>query len=71
MCSDKAQLQGLGAFSFAFKKSCLDMVLGTLLWVSLPEEGGLDQMSSKDPFQPQVFCDSVKGVVVPHADSSS
>lgn len=40
-------------------KSCLNMVLDTLLWVSLLELG-LCPVTSRTPYQPQPCCDSVK-----------
>ncbi|QDZ82733.1 hypothetical protein D0440_26055 [Priestia megaterium] len=39
-------------------KTQLDTVLGDLLWVTPLEQGGLDQIISRGPFQPQPFCDS-------------
>lgn len=39
-------------------KSCLDMGLGTVLWVALLELG-FSQMASRDNFQHQPVCDSV------------
>jgi len=41
-------------------KSHLDTVLGNQLYVPLLEQGVLDQMTSRGPFPPQPFCDSVK-----------
>jgi len=41
-------------------KSCLDAVLGNQLQVAQLEQGrGLDQMTSRGPYQPQPFCDPV------------
>jgi len=45
--------------SLEILKSCLDMVLGSWLQVTLLEPGRLDQMTCRGPFRPQPFCDSV------------
>ena len=36
-------------------ESGLGLLLGNWLWVTLLEQGGLDQMTSRGPFQPQPF----------------
>lgn len=41
------------------KKKSLDMVLGNKDHGALFEQGGMDQMTSRSPFQPVPFCDSV------------
>ena len=51
--------QAMGSLSSEILKSCLDMILGNRLYMDLLEQGLLDQTTSKGPFQPQPFCDSV------------
>lgn len=41
-------------------KRHLDKVLGSLLYWAQIEQGELDMMTSRVPFEPQSFCDSVK-----------
>jgi len=40
-------------------KSCLDMFLGSWLWVALLEKRGLDKITCSGPLLPQPFYDSV------------
>jgi len=49
-----------GISSLEIFKSCWDMALDNLLWESLMEQM-LGQLTSRGLFQPQPFCDSVKG----------
>ena len=42
-------------------ESGLGLFLGNWLWMTLLEQGWLDQITSRHPFQPQPFCDSGSG----------
>lgn len=49
---------GYGDLYLEVFKSSLNVILGTMLWMSLLEQG-LDKMDSDGPLQPQQSCDSV------------
>lgn len=46
-----------GSLTLKLFKSCLDMILGNLLWMALLEQGALDQMTSRNPLQHKPSCD--------------
>lgn len=49
---------GYRVLSLEVFKSSLNVILGTMVWMSMREQG-LDKMGSDGPLQPQQSCDSI------------